>query len=108
MSALAHQRCFNHAAREAAARCPGCERYFCRECVTEHADRVLCASCLRKQAAQQTERRSRWNAIGRLAACAAGFLLVWVFFYFAGRVLLLLPSNFHEGTMWQTADDAEK
>ena len=46
MTALAHQRCFNHALREAAARCPGCGNFFCRECVTEHDDRVLCAACL--------------------------------------------------------------
>ncbi|MCX7824786.1 MAG: rhomboid family protein [Verrucomicrobiae bacterium] len=108
MTALAHQRCFNHARREAVARCPGCERYFCRECVTEHADRVLCASCLKKQAVAATVRPSRWSALARLAAGAAGLLLVWVFFYFAGRILLLLPSDFHEGTMWRASDDAEK
>ena len=45
---LAHQRCFNHATREAVARCPECHHFFCRECITEHDDRVLCTGCLKK------------------------------------------------------------
>ena len=49
-SNLTFQRCFNHAAREAVARCPACGHYFCRECITEHDDRVICAACLRKLA----------------------------------------------------------
>src|SRR6266576_2922250 len=43
-----HQHCWNHEAREAVCRCPGCARPFCRECVTEHEARLLCAQCLRK------------------------------------------------------------
>src|SRR5580658_7631208 len=35
---LLDQRCFNHDLREAVAQCPSCKRFFCRECVTEHAD----------------------------------------------------------------------
>ena len=46
MDDLLHQRCFNHMLREAVACCPECRRYFCRECVTEHEDKVLCAACL--------------------------------------------------------------
>jgi len=48
MKDLAHQRCFNHVQREAVARCPQCRGYFCRECITEHDDRVICAGCLSK------------------------------------------------------------
>ena len=48
MQNLAHQRCFNHAVREAVARCPECGQCFCRECITEHDDRVVCAACLKK------------------------------------------------------------
>ena len=44
MEDLVHQRCFNHMLREAVACCPECRRYFCRECVTEHEDKVLCAA----------------------------------------------------------------
>jgi hypothetical protein len=46
MTAVAHQRCLHHHEREAVARCPECGHYFCRECITEHDERVICASCL--------------------------------------------------------------
>jgi len=46
-------RCFYHDFREAACRCPICQRYFCRECVTEHDDRVLCVECLKTIVAGQ-------------------------------------------------------
>jgi hypothetical protein len=50
MQNLLLQRCFNHGMREAAARCPECGRFYCRECITEHDDRVLCSACLKKLA----------------------------------------------------------
>ena len=103
MSTLVHQRCFTHAQREAVARCPACQRYFCRECITEHADRVLCASCLKKLAAAPAAARSRLPALVHLAQCVLGVFVAWMFFYFAGRALLLMPSAFHEGTVWQQA-----
>ncbi|MCI0613826.1 rhomboid family protein, partial [bacterium] len=40
---ISKQRCFFHSQREAVVRCPECGRYYCRECVTEHLDRLLCA-----------------------------------------------------------------
>lgn len=101
MPALVHQRCFTHAQREAVARCPACQRYFCRECITEHADRVLCASCLRKTAATTIVARPRLAAFVRLAQAVLGLFVAWLFFHIAGRVLLSLPSSFHEGTVWQ-------
>jgi hypothetical protein len=91
-------RCFNHAGREAAARCPRCRRHFCRECVTEHKGLVLCSACL-KQAAAEAPRRGV-PALVRLAAGGIGLSLAWVVFYLLGRLLLLLPASFHEGTMW--------
>ena len=48
MAAVALQRCLHHGEREAIARCPECGSFFCRECITEHDERVLCASCLAK------------------------------------------------------------
>lgn len=38
-----------------------------------------------------------------LAQCIAGFLLAWGFFYLFGRVLLSLPTTFHEGPHWSVA-----
>jgi hypothetical protein len=103
---LATQRCHHHPDREAVARCPECRRFFCRECVTEHDDRVICADCLKKISVQARVSHGRFAAAGRLLACIAGILLAWFFFYSMGRLLLLTPTSFHEGTLWQkTVED---
>ena len=101
MQNLAYQRCFNHAAREAVARCPECGYCFCRECITEHDDRVVCAACLKKLARQQHHRRGMFARLMRLAQCALGALIAWLFFFLIGDVLLKTPASFHEGTLWQ-------
>ncbi len=100
-SDLAQQRCFNHAQREAVARCPHCGRYFCRECITEHDDRAICAACLRQLAAKPPLRRRAFAGLFHLAECAVGIVVVWFFFYLVGEALLALPNSFHEGTVWQ-------
>ena len=46
--AVAARTCKIHPAREAVARCPECSSYYCRECITEHEFRMVCASCLAK------------------------------------------------------------
>ena len=99
MSALLHTRCFRHPQREAVARCLGCSRTFCRECVTEHGDRVLCSSCL----AKEEEKVAGAIQGSRLLSLTQGFLgiaVAWFFFYLLGRSLLLLPTSFHEGTLF--------
>jgi hypothetical protein len=107
MSDLIRQRCFLHASREAVARCPACKRFFCRECITEHAGRVICASCLKTLAIAEGRRAGGgWLAGARRLAwtalqCVAGGLLLWMFFYWLGRTLQLLPSDFHEGKLWE-------
>ncbi len=103
MMMLAHQRCFNHAEREAAARCPECRRFFCRECVTEHEGRVLCASCLTQESGAQTNRRRGLRTILRATQFAVGFLVLWFAFYLLGRGLLAIPTEFHDGTLWQAS-----
>src|SRR5438132_254763 len=70
MEILARQRCLNHLNREAVARCPECKRFFCRECVTEHEDRLICAACLKKLAKATARRRVRERATSRGAAAA--------------------------------------
>ena len=98
---LAHQRCFNHSLREAAARCPECRRFFCRECVTEHEDRVLCAACLRKRVKPPFTQRSGFVAVVRAVQWLAGLFIVWLLFYVLGAVLVSLPDSFHQGSMWK-------
>ncbi len=99
---MIHQRCANHEFREAASRCPGCLRYFCRECVTEHEDRVLCADCLKQAIAQESARSGAGRSLLRALLPIAGLLLAWLFFYGIGRTLLLIPSAVHDGTVWES------
>jgi hypothetical protein len=98
---IAHQRCYNHALREAAARCPECERFFCRECVSEHEDRVLCASCLAKLVKPRLMKTYHLGGLIKIAQVLVGILILWSSFYLLGQMLLTIPSSFHEGTMWQ-------
>jgi hypothetical protein len=101
MATLTHQRCFNHASREAAARCPECRRFFCRECITEHEDRVLCATCLKKSASAPLTKSPAFLGIKRLIQCAAGIFLAWFFFFLIGESLSRVPASFHDATIWQ-------
>lgn len=101
MQSLSHQRCFNHAAREAVARCPECKQFFCRECITEHDERVLCSACLKKLTHRPLAQRFALRQVFRLAQCVFGFMLAWYFFFLIGEVLLKIPASFHEGTLWQ-------
>lgn len=100
MKKLADQRCFNHELREAAARCPECGRYFCRECITEHEGRVLCAGCLGRLTEPGPAGRLRFSRLIRPFQWAAGLLIIWIFFYYLGQILLALPASFHEGAAW--------
>lgn len=98
---IADQRCFNHGRREAAARCPECRRYFCRECVTEHEDRVVCASCLGRMTETSTRRATGITAGVGLIQALFGLFVLWLFFLAVGKGLLQTPSSFHEGAVWQ-------
>ncbi len=92
MDAVRAQRCRLHPAREAAARCPGCGGCFCRECVTEHAGRLLCAACLARAADTARPVRRRFRGFAALA----GFLALWGALYLSGRLLLAIPSDTHD------------
>ena len=101
MPNLTQQRCFNHAQREAVALCPECGRFFCRECVAEHEDRVVCAACLGKLARWPLTRRPGFMQTARVLQALLGLLTAWFCFYLVGESLLALPNSFHEGTLWQ-------
>ena len=105
---LSEQRCFNHARREAVARCPECRRYFCRECITEHDDRVVCASCLKQQFAPSGKERRRWRRMVRVGQALFSFLMLWFVFFMLGRALLFLPSEFHDDVFGMTLEDVEQ
>lgn len=101
MKNLAHQRCYNHELREAVARCPECRRFFCRECVSEHADRVICAACLAKLVKSSSVKRSYFGGLVRVVQVLLGIMILWSAFYLLGQMLLTIPDSFHEGTLWQ-------
>jgi hypothetical protein len=95
------RRCARHAAREAAARCPGCGEFFCRECVVEHGGRLLCAACLARTTVANARRGERLAALRRLAGTAGGALALWLVFYWVGALLVKIPPDFHDGTIWK-------
>jgi hypothetical protein len=97
---IAQERCFNHASREAVARCPECGRTFCRECISEHDDRVICAFCL-KRVSIKAVRRSRLARLMWFTQVLLGVLLLWSSFYLLGKALLTIPSSFHEMAVGQ-------
>ncbi|MBT8341110.1 MAG: hypothetical protein KJP07_13925 [Desulfatitalea sp.] len=104
MDALARQTCYHHPHRETVARCPACKRFFCRECVTEHDDRMLCSECLARLVQGKGKRRGPWirHVITAMQG-AGGFFLLWFTFYLLGKALLAIPHTFHEGTIWQSS-----
>ncbi|HUL31997.1 MAG TPA: rhomboid family protein [Thermodesulfobacteriota bacterium] len=97
---IALERCFNHASREAVARCPECGRFFCRECISEHDDRVICSFCL-KRLGTKPKRGYRLARLVPLIPILLGVLLLWSSFYLLGKALLTIPSSFHEMTIGQ-------
>ncbi len=107
---LTRQRCTIHLEREAAARCPSCERFYCRECVTEHGGRLLCAACLRgvlTRAQRPARPRGSWKkpllAAARVGVLSLGLFASWFFFHLLGRKLVSLPDEFHVDTLWRAA-----
>lgn len=102
MDAIAARRCFFHDEREAVARCPSCGQFYCRECITEHEDRVICAACLLRLGGtvEKTKRGLFWPVAVRVLGAVAGLLAAWFFFYVTGQQLMSIPSSFHEGNFF--------
>jgi hypothetical protein len=94
------KRCARHSSREAAARCPSCGDFFCRECIVEHEGRLLCTSCLAREAARAGKHADRWVRTRRRLALAAAMLVAGLVFYAMGSMLLSVPPDFHEGNIW--------
>ena len=88
-------------------RCPSCGEFFCRECVSEHDGKLLCASCLARSSTTSARKRERRAVLRRVGAAAAGGLALWIAFYGLGSLLAKIPADFHDGTIWKkTLDDA--
>ncbi len=104
MTRLVHQRCLNHADREAAARCPECQRFFCRECVSEHETRILCAACLSQIGSSEKPSSSRLSFLLEIFQAALACAVIWFIFYLIGLTLLAIPTSFHDGSIWKSAN----
>ncbi|HEY1338150.1 MAG TPA: hypothetical protein VGF59_11605 [Bryobacteraceae bacterium] len=94
------QRCWNHEAREAVCRCPECGRSFCRECVSEHESRLLCAGCLRNALQAGPARRGKLRRLAPAVLTLAGILLAWAIFFAAGESLITITER-SERIAWQ-------
>jgi len=99
--AAIHQRCWNHEIREAVFRCPECSRSFCRECVTEHEGRLLCAACLKARARSPVAKPGRTRRLLPAAMFVGGLLLAWLVFFGAGAAFNLFASRL-EQSAWQS------
>jgi hypothetical protein len=97
---LRQRRCDNHPQREASARCPECGHFFCRECITEHDDRVLCASCLAKLSIKKSKSTRSWALAPRLALVLLAAAVVFCAVFLFGSFLATLPSHFHTHGGW--------
>lgn len=92
------QTCHHHRDRPASAKCPSCGRLFCRECVTEHADRILCVDCLAASGEESRPRPQR--SLSTVAAFLGAFIMVWVGFYLLGVILARIPVEYHDPAPW--------
>jgi hypothetical protein len=97
---LRQRRCINHPQREASARCPECGRFFCRECITEHDDRVLCASCLAKLSIKKDRGIKSWAWVPRLGLAFFAAAVVFLALLLIGNFLVSIPSHFHAHGGW--------
>lgn len=95
------RRCARHPAREAAARCPGCSEFFCRECVVEHGGKLLCATCLARASSTLVRRQERLARARRGLMTAAATMVLWLLFFGVGALLVKIPPEFHDGTVWK-------
>lgn len=100
LATLRQRRCVNHPQREASARCPECGRFFCRECITEHDDRVLCASCLAKLTFKKKDAGKSWDWAPRLCLAILAVATVYLAFLLVGNILVSVPSHFHSQGGW--------
>lgn len=99
------RRCVRHDEREAVGRCTACGGAFCRECVTEHEDRLYCgpcfAQCVGGDRTTRPKRRINWGRWKALVLTAGSVVCAVLCFYWLGRVLAAVPADLHDGTIWK-------
>ncbi len=78
-------RCSNHISREAVARCPKCEKDYCRECVTEYKEQMLCINCLSVASEEIALKPSYMGLIILTIIFIISFIIMWLIFYWLGE-----------------------
>src|SRR5277367_645482 len=97
---LRQKRCVNHPQREASARCPECGKFYCRECISEHDDRILCASCLARIVIKKDAGTPMWTWAPQVGLALLAVATVYFIFLLVGNFLLSFPSDFHDKGGW--------
>ncbi len=92
---LKHKRCFNHADREASARCPSCKNDFCRECITEHDGRMLCVNCLKKTFLKKKSQNKLIVPIIYTLMLTAALMVIFLCFIWLGRTIAFSKVSNH-------------
>jgi len=90
---LLQHRCWNHEAREAVCRCPQCGRSYCRECVTEHESRLLCAACLKIAVLSAASGRGWLRRLAPAGFALAGVALAWAVYFAAAQGLITITER---------------
>ena len=93
--AIARQKCYNHASREASGRCMDCRKMFCKECVSTFEGRLLCAACLAEKGAA-TETHRSWGAVVAPLQLLGGIVALWLVFHGTASLLTVIPSSFFD------------
>lgn len=111
-ASIASTTCLVHEERAAAARCPSCRRFFCSECITEHDGKLTCAICLNAESEEVVAAVPKTES-GRLSKVFAwvrpfpifqlliAITLMFALYLLLSRVILSIPNDFHEGTIWE-------
>lgn len=70
----------------------------------EHEGQLFCAGCLHRRVTETAATSTlpgKWMVRFRTrVALALSLLLLWVLFYGFGSVLLRIPAEVHDGTVW--------
>ena len=70
---------------------------------------MLCASCLQASAeeAREEAKPRRRFPLAALCQLVIGMCVLSLLMYTAARMLLAVPDNFHDGSLWEALDDIE-
>lgn len=70
--------------------------------MTEHAGRILCSVCLDRTSRPDAVRPRRFRPWPWLAG-ATGIAALWFAVHLAGRLLLTIPTEVHDGAIWKSS-----